>query len=41
VPALNGTFIASDRDGPALTLMAVFVIYGVPLVLVLLALRNR
>jgi hypothetical protein len=41
VPAMHGTLVASNAGAPALTLMGVFAIYGVPLLLVLLGLRNR
>ncbi len=41
VPAANGLMVSSTQGGPALTLTGVFAIYGLPLMLVLVALRNR
>jgi len=41
VPAGNGLLVWSTQGGPALTLIGVFAIYGLPLVLVLFALRNK
>jgi hypothetical protein len=41
VPSVNGIVVASSGGGPALTLIGVFAIYGLPLMLVLVALRNR
>jgi hypothetical protein len=41
VPAANDVLVSSTREGPALTLNGVFAIYGIPLILVLFALRNR
>jgi hypothetical protein len=41
VPAGNRLLVWSTQGGPALTLVGVLAIYGLPLVLVLFALRNR
>jgi hypothetical protein len=41
VPAANGLLVSATQGGAALTLTGVFAIYGVPLMLVLVALRNR
>ncbi len=41
VPSVNGILISIAQGMPELTLMGVFTIYGLPLMLVLVALRNR
>jgi hypothetical protein len=41
VPSVRGVLVSANPGAPALTLIGVFAIYGLPLMLVLVALRNR
>ena len=41
VPAAHGTLVGINQGTAVLTLPGVFAIYGLPLMLVLVALRNR
>ena len=41
VPSASGILVSITQGAPALTLIGVFAVYGLPLVLVLMALRNR
>jgi hypothetical protein len=41
IPSVRGVLVSANAEAPGLTLIGVLAIYGVPLMLVLIALRNR